>query len=294
MSLYIEGMHGLGDNLHQRAVLRLLLEQHDEIWLETSWPSVYHDMPRVRCLAKGTKLRTQLANASREADRFEATAPAIRARMRIWYTPNDVRSRGSVLAAMCRAANVNHDRADFRLPVPADWVAQARRIVGEPARPILVYRPLVERTEWGGCGARNPDRDAYAELFAAVRSQFHVISIADLVPQVEWMTSRPIVADAEFHRGELHFEALAGLFSIASLVWASPGFAVPLAQAVGTPVVCIFGGYESSRSFSSGARYSRYLGIDPIRPCECFQHHHACRKAIDLPAAARRIADFLA
>lgn len=287
--LYVVGMHGLGDNLHQRGVLRQL---PGDIWLETSWPAVYHDMPSVHCVAKGTSLRTQLKNAARQADRFEQ-APKTDARMRIWYTPHQVRSCGSVLAAMCSGAGVDHDAADFRLPVPQEWVEQAREFVGDPDKPILVYRPLVERTEWGGCAARNPDSGAYRTLFEGIRARFHVVSVADLVPGVEWMVSDPIRADAEFHTGELHFEALAGLFSIASLVWASPGFAVPLAQAVGTPVVCIFGGYESSRSFSSGARFSRYLGIDPRRPCECFQHHHRCRKEIDIESAAHRIEDFV-
>ena len=290
MSLYVVGMHGLGDNLHQRGVLR---QVEGDIWLETSWPSVYHDMPNVRCVKKGTRLRTQLKNAERQADRFVVEAPASR-NMRIWYTPHQVRACGSVLAAMCAGAGVSHDAADFRLPVPQDWIDQAREFVGRPDKPILVYRPLVERTEWRGCAARNPDARAYAELFQSVRERFQVVSVADLVPGAEWAVSEPIEADAEFHAGELHFEALAGLFAMAGLVWASPGFAVPLAQAVETPVVCVFGGYESSRSFSSGARYSRYLGIDTRHPCECFAHHHACRKDIDIDAARQRITDFLA
>ena len=33
--LYVEGMHGLGDNIHQRAVLRKLVQAYD-VWLETS------------------------------------------------------------------------------------------------------------------------------------------------------------------------------------------------------------------------------------------------------------------
>jgi hypothetical protein len=290
--LYVRGMHGLGDNLHQRGVLRQLAERHDEIWLETSWPSVYHDMPAIRCVAKGTSLRTQLKNARRQAGLFRR-APAIGGQLRIWYAPQDVRHTGSVLAAMCANAGVDPERADFRLPVPQEWSDQARRIVGATDRPILVYRPLVERTEWGGCRARNPETRAYAELFARVRERYFVVSVADLVPRVEWMVSEPIQADATFHAGELHFEALVGLFSLASLVWCSPGFAAPLAQAVGTPVVCVFGGYESSRSFSLGARFTPYLGIDPIEPCECFQHQHSCRKAIDLAAAAQRVDEFM-
>lgn len=290
--LYVRGMHGLGDNLHQRGVLRQLAERYAEIWLETSWPSVYHDMPAIRCVAKGTSLRTQRKNARRQSALFRH-APAIGPQMRIWYAPADVRSTGSVLAAMCANAGVDHDRADFRMPVPAEWVAEARAIVGRTDRPILVYRPLVERTEWGGCRARNPDARVYVDLFERVRDRYFVVSIADLVPRVEWMVSEPVAADATFHAGELHFEALAGLFSMAALVWASPGFAVPMAQAVGTPVVCVFGGYESSRSFASGARYTPYLGIDPIEPCECFQHQHDCRKTIDMTAAAARLDDFL-
>ncbi len=44
--IYIRGMHGMGDCIHQRAVIRQLLDRH-EIWLETSWPQIYHDMPQI-------------------------------------------------------------------------------------------------------------------------------------------------------------------------------------------------------------------------------------------------------
>lgn len=287
--IYLQGMHGLGDNLHQRAIVRELSRSR-EVWLETSWPQVYHDMP-VHCIAKGTTLRTQLKNVVRSRSLF-ATSRRASQSIRVWYTPQQVRARGSVLAAMCAAVGVDHETADFRMPVPADWVAQARQFV-DTDRPILVYRPLVERTEWGGCAARNPDRGAYARLFAGIRERYHVVSIADLVPGVEWISGEPIEADQTFHAGELCFEALAGLFSIAALVWASPGFAVPLSQAVGTPVIAIFGGYESSRSFSSGARFSPYLGVDTMAPCECFSHHHACDKRIDEESAAKRIWEFI-
>src|SRR3546814_11400043 len=42
-SIYVQGMHGLGDNLHQRAILRHLMQSH-EVWLETPWPCIYHDL----------------------------------------------------------------------------------------------------------------------------------------------------------------------------------------------------------------------------------------------------------
>lgn len=294
--LLVRGMHGLGDNLHQRAVLRQLMQRHD-VWLESSWVAPYHDLidQGLRVVHKPTTLRTQAKNARREAGRFARRAlPLGTKALSVWYTPQEVRQARSVLGAMCGNTGTDIASADFRLPVPPAWQDRARQLIGEPTRPIMIYRPLVERREWNGCAARNPDHDAYLELFLGIRDRFHVISVADLEPDREWVAGHRIVADQTFHRGELDFEALAGAVSLASLVFCSPGFAVILGQAVQTPVACIFGAYESSYSFSAGARYAPYLGIDPINPCDDFRHDDTRDKSIDIPAALGRLASFAA
>lgn len=292
----IVGMHGLGDNLHQRAVIRHWMQTH-EVWLETPWPSVYHDLVAdgLRLAGKTSTLRTQRKNAEREAASFHATQLPSGQNVRVCYPAEDVRRLGSVLAAMLTAAGCEGAEADFRLPIRPEWLAEADRLIASLAtdKPILIYRPLVERNEWGGCKARNPDREAYQALFEAIRARFFVVSVADLVDGVEWISSHEAGADVEYHGGELVFETLAALVSRAALVFAAPGFAVPLAQAVGTPVVAVFGGYESARSFSLGARFAPYLGIEPVTPCECFAHDHACDKRIDVPAATERLLRFL-
>lgn len=295
--LYIQGMHGLGDNLHQRAVIRQLMSRFD-VYLESSWVAPYHDLiaDGLKVLHKRTILRTQAKNAEREAKSFWRGSVPIARRMQISYSPDQVRECGSVLAAMCRTADVNYATADFRMPIPENWREKAERLVDlwRPTKPLLIYRPLVERTEWGGCKNRNPDHGAYADLLASIREQFFVVSVADLMPGKEWMVGHQIKADVECHTGELDFETLAALFSMASLVYSSPGFAVILAQAVGAPVACIFGGYEDSSSFIGGARYSPYLGIDPIKPCQCFSHKHDCQKEIDIGAATELLQSFVA
>ncbi|WP_292130934.1 hypothetical protein [Mesorhizobium sp.] len=298
MSILVRGMHGLGDNLHQRAVIRQLMAR-DEVFLESSWVAPYHDLVAagLKILRKATPLRTQSKNADREASLFHRGPLPPRAQeVRITYTPDLVRARGSVLAAMCWATATDYAAADFRMAVPAEWLQQAKLLFNawQPRKPVLVYRPLVDRTEWGGCRNRNPDHGAYAALFDAIRDDFFVVSIADLVPGQEWIVSRQIRADVELHKGELDFETLAGLFKLSAGVFASPGFAVILAQAVGTPVACVFGGYENSSSFAGGARFSPTLGIDPINPCQCFSHSHACQKSIDIPAASARLRAFFA
>lgn len=288
-------MHGLGDNLHQRAVVRQLMERH-VVYLETSWPCVYHDLvgPRLHLVAKNSGLRTQHKNMLRERSKF-VRAPKCDGELRVWYTPQGVREAGSLLGAMMRETGTDIERADFGLPIPPAWASLASSWLEmwSSTKPLCIYRPLVERTEWRGCSARNPDFDAYADLFDWIRDRFFVVSVADLVDGVEWMVGHPVAADATFHAGELSFEMLAGLVGRAALVFSASGFAPILAQAVGAPSIVVYGGHECSRSFSKAWRRAPHLGIDPISPCDCFRHNHACDKRIDVPAAQRRIDEFL-
>ncbi len=291
--LVIQGMHGLGDNLHQRAVVRALAPRH-EVWLETPWPSLYHDLEGVHLISNGSRLRTQAKNARREAERFTKVPPPRGARvLEVRYPPDAVRKHGSVLAAM--AAQCGVDSGDFRLPCRSEWITRAAGLISgwKPGKPILIVRPLVERKEWGGCRNRNPDAQVYRALFDAFRERFFVVSLADLEPGKEWLSGDALPADVSLHAGELDVEVMVGLFSLAAAVYTAPGFAVILAQAVGVPVVSVFGGYESSASFSAGAAFSPFLGLDPVRPCQCFSHVHNCDKRMDLDIARERMREFL-
>lgn len=297
-ALLVRGMHGLGDNLHQRAALRQLMQRHD-VWLESSWVAPYWDLigQGLKIVRKATPLRTQTKNAEREAALFtKLPAPVKVPHMQAWYRPEEVRRRGSVLAAMCASLNCDEAAADFRLPLPRTWFDRVDTLIAgwRPSKPILIYRPLVERKEWSGCAARNPDHAGYSELFASLRDRFFVVSLADLVPGIEWIVGRPVAADVTLHQGELDFEVMAALFARAALTFCSPGFAVILSQAVGTPVICTFGRYERAYSFSAGARLSPYLGIEPVHPCDDFRHDDVGDKTIDLPRALAMVNAFVA
>lgn len=299
--IMIEGMHGLGDNLHQRGLLKQLLAMGHEVHLASSWIAPYHDLIDdlgLKVFKRPTTLRTQTKNAYREEHKFSTAPQKPDKVLRISYSGEQVRAHKSVLGAMCASIGVDYTRVDFRMPVPDAWKQAALAKITAannntiPDKPILFYRPLVARTEWTGCGARNPDQSVYAELLKHNFSDYFIVSIADLVPGKEWLVGTPIRDNIRFHSGELNFEELAGLMALSDVAYTSPGFAVPLAQAISTPVVCIFGGYERSYSFSGGARFSHYLGIDPIKPCDCFAHNHKCDKRIDIPRAHRAIVAF--
>lgn len=286
--IHVIGMHGLGDNIHQRAIIRKLVEQYD-VWLETSWPSIYHDFPEVKFIRKSVKLRTQTKNAERERHLYvphHVQNQTFSKHLYISYTPQLVRTLKSVLKAMFYTCHLDPRDADYSLPIPETWVSPVKS-----EKPILIYRPLVDRKEWGGCQTRNPDKETYRKLFETIRKDFYVVSIADLQQGKEWMVSDPIDADLELHEGQLSFEQMAALFKQARLVYNSPGFATVLSRSVGTPNITVFGGYESSNSFSVGN--SPFLPIDIIKPCECFKHGCTCTKEINLSEAFNKIGDFL-
>ncbi len=289
-------MQGLGDNILQRALVRQWLKLERPTYLLTPWPALYHDFSQLRLVHAHSVLRTQAKNEKREASKYWPNrVPVARDAIRIWYNHASIRRNGSILGAMLRDVCLEPWDYNFTLPIPDAWckmLAPLIKYVGQ--RKILIYRPLVVRKEWIGCEARNPDPLAYHKLFQSIRDRYFVISIADLVPGFEWVVSKPIKADLEFHRGELSIEMMAALFQKASVVYTSPGFATHLAQAVHTPLIAIFGGHESSMMISLGAHISPTLAIDPINPCNCYRKDHNCDKAIDVEQALQRIDAFVA
>lgn len=300
--LVVQGMHGMGDCVHQRAVVRQLMRSRT-VWLETSWPAIYHDLvgPDLHLLRKHVGLRTQAKNAEREAGKFVDRPSQLTPSIRVMYHGADVMQTDSktVLESMCRVTGTDYATADFRLPVPGSWraeyLAMNLQTMNTEGKPLLVYRPLVARGEWRGSMARNANVLNYVHLFAFLREHFFVISVADLEPGKEWLVGPRLKADVTLHSGELTFEAMAALFQDADLVFTSSGFAAILAPAVGTPCISIVGGYEDGRAHDSGKRFAPYLAIEPSDPCRCWssgcQQH--CSKEINMLTAVDQMAAFL-
>lgn len=292
--LHVTGMHGLGDNLHQRAVLRQLMQRH-EVWLDTSWVAPYYDLiaQGLNVCHRHTFLRTQHKNAAREMALFSRKPiPPGTPTRRISYRP----THPTVLAAMCEVAGVDYATADYRFPkeLPGAWRVEADALFTTD-KPICVYRPLSVRPEWKGNEKRNADANEYAELFAAIRDTFYVVSVADFEDRREWPVGQMLKDVKQFHSGELPFEVLAGLWQRADLVYTSGGFAAILAMAVETPVISVFGSYERAEAISSGSRYSPYLGIEPIAPCSCMNGdcRKRCSKHLDVDKERSRIISFV-
>lgn len=289
-AVLLESMLGLGDSLHQRALVRSLLKDGRQVFVSTTWPAVYHDLP-VTLVRAPTRLRTQAKNA--EAGGFARSAPPAGCEVRhVQYGPETVRDCGGVLAAMSKESGIPCGN-DFILPVPDSWMTDRIRALLKSKRPIMVVRPLTVRAEWSN-EARNPDPQAYSALYDAIRGDYLTVSIADLEEGAEWLVPPNLPADVVFHRGELRFEELAVLFKHAALVFTAPGFSLLLAQAVSTPHVGVFGAYERAYSFSAGAGNAPSLYIEPIEPSDDFSHQcDPAKKAVDLETAKNQLHAFV-
>lgn len=287
-TVLLRGMHGLGDNVHQRAVIRALKKHTGaRVAVETPWPELSADLADEIYLPEKS-LRTQTKNVSRHA----GVLPVLHAGdlskfsqvLKNWYTAENVRRFGYV-GAMLHGLGLPRTEQDFSFNPQAGFF-----VLGNTERkPVMVYRPLTVRTEWSGCENRNPDAEAYHDLFAALREHFFVVSVADLAPNVEWITSKPVKADLEAHTGGLSSQNLFWLYAKADLVFCAPGFSLPLAQSVGTKVICVYGGRENSKFY---AQNERTLGVDTVQPCSCMTHTHPCNKRIDVAAWLPRVKAF--
>lgn len=270
--LVLEGMHGLGDNLYQRAVLRTL---GGEVFLETPWPQMYADMPQVRCVRPGTRLRTQAKNAARRDldglwHRLRATE---RIRRRRWHY---VRYPGSLLEALFfDLRRTQPETVDFSGPAvaPESW-----------PKPYVVVRPATVRREWPAA-SRNPRPEYLAQAAEAARSAgFSVISVADLVEGQEWALDPLPVADKTYHAGELPLERLLALVAGAAGLIGGVGWLVPAAVAYQVPLLLIYGGaggwHGPQRILDRRMKTDRITQALPDAFCRCKSHEHDCNKTI--------------
>ena len=305
--IVIRGHLGFGDCIHQRAIVRTLHEHGEQVLLETFYWSMYRDLQEQGLLLRpipGHPPRVRESEVHWDSVSVPFTAPKYKMR----YNAATVHQHGSILAAQYACANLKMpERPDFSLPVPYSWRDMVRERIGVIKKPLMVYRPLVLNNLFH-CEQRLPSVDAYALLFASIRDRYHVVSVANLGDYGEHIVGSEMDADTKFHRGELSFEELAGLYAEADLAFTCAGYAPVLAQAVGTRTVIVYGGHEGYRTTNSvGAHLAPTLAIEPRDVCECHGGHysrgpggglvkptrdHECNKEIDLTAALAQLKNF--
>ena len=265
--MLVSGMQGLGDNIYQRSVLREIKER---VYLRTSWPQMYIDLPHIKPVLPKTRLRTQLKNLDTQGANVWHACPSLPMR-KLTYTIHDLQ-RESVLQTMERRLGAKP--RIFDLP----------KFDGPEIPPrYAVIRPVTVRAEW-----RNHSRGPYPEYIAAAtdilrKKGVYTVSIADLQDGAEWADTLPC-CDKEYNKGELIFTRLIGLIQNASVVVGGVGWIVPAAIAAGVPLIGVLGGLGAfnapDKIISAPMDDSKTKWITPDNYCMCDDMRHACDKKI--------------
>ena len=266
--MLFDGMHGLGDNIYQRAFVR---EIKSRVYLCTSWPQLYKDLSNVYTVKPITRLRTQRKNIiSRKETEWKA-APHVSKR-KIRYGHNDLKYGGSILSAMSRCFNIKakiFDLPKFEGP-----------LIGEK---YAVVRPVTVRAEWRN-EARNPRVEYINE--AALRMHelgYTIVSIADLQKNHEWCEELPY-CDIAYNHGELDVEQMLSVVQKASIVIGGVGWIIPACAASGVNLITVLGGQGAHNAPEKITGVP--MNIDKIRfifpdnYCKCKDKLHKCNKEI--------------
>lgn len=274
MGLIVEGLHGFGDNLYQRAALK---QSHRPLYLRTPWPQLYADMPLVRPLRSGSRLRTQAINESaadplswkRVADDEETIT------RRIFYGPGDLAKR-SVPASISACLSVPEGRMDLP-PLPPHGL--------DIPSPYAVVRPVTVRTEWNNV-ARNPAARHVADVAKELRAAgFFVVSLAHVSPPSECLVEPRPPADLHLLNGEVGTLRALSLVAGAAVVAGGVGWLVPAAFAAGVPLICVLGGQGGHNSPEKVTPLPHAdhpaLWLYPKRYCRCADMKHQCPKEIE-------------
>lgn len=274
--VYIDGMHGVGDNIIQRCFIKQLTQRGQEVWLKTPVPEIYTDIRRLHFVKASSHLRTQKKNEMQTTVKFESVPQDIRWR-NISYGNADL-LQGSIFSAMERKFGIPPAALDLPNYIFPD--------IGRfPNKPLAVIRPTTERTEWlnSSRGPLNEYVDCIARMLAA--KGWHVVSIADIESGQEWIPDIEPFANQKLHHGELTITQMLALIARAGIVVTGVGVVMLAALAYQRPMICLQGGCGGSNHHSkvtdrSCMNLSKAAFIYPDNYCNCQSMKHACNKNI--------------
>lgn len=271
MKLLFDGMHGLGDNIYQRA----FMHHFPGAYVKTPWPEIYQGL-NVHCVRTGTTLRTQQKNEQGTDYKFSSIPYAV-IRRRIFYGSKELAAGGIIdvfRKQFCIPGPLNFDLPSYNDPHESIPVG----------RKIAVIRPATVRTEWASA-SRNPD-PAYLVLAAKLlrSAGFFVVSVADIEEGKEDIVGDEPPADLKLHRGELSITQLCDVYERAACVVSPVGFSIPLAIGYGTPLFVVAGGRGGHNApdivTDQQMDLSKTVWAIPDKYCMCTQADHDCDKRI--------------
>jgi hypothetical protein len=274
--LHILGMQGLGDNIFQRPFIHALTRTRN-VYLETSWPEFYADLPVKFVAPTGgySRLRTQNKNIARSRVTWQPR-PMRMPRVRNSYQ-RAFQMGLSIIVGMEQSFGIKLEPHLLDLPAlpPLPPI--------RTDKPLAFVRPVTIRSEWFN-SARNPEPQYLLDIVEALRPTHHIVCVADILQGAEWFVGQPPKGDTEFVRGELPAMDMLALLAASDIVIGGVGFIVPASLALKKDCFVILGGQGGhnapGRVLDPRLDCSRIGFATPKDFCQCTNMRHNCNKAI--------------
>lgn len=279
-SIHVVTMSGIGDSIFQRALIKYLAKDNI-IYLSTVLPDMYSDIPNVEFIKTKTSLRTQNKVIHSPNIKFVDLPKDIKT-----YSPfysGEHLIQGNLISSLMQQLHIPLDtKLEWDLPDFSEHLKDFKI----PDKKFAIVRPSTIRKEWP-VYSRGAD-PSYLLWCSKTLMDFgyHVISIADLEKDVEWLDGNiDVYAHEKYYKGELGIYQIMELMKRASIVVSGVGFCVPAAVCAKTNLFTIFGGrmaYDNpSKIFHPTMDLSRVFWATPDKPCRCTLDDHHCNKRIE-------------
>lgn len=272
-NLIVRTMRGLGDTINQRAFIK---ELNREVWLDTPWPELYEDLPKVHFIPCQTTLRTQDKNIQKVKERFIEAPKVDSLELNIGYNTSNLREMSIMqrLSEQFGCIPKVVDLPKFEFP---KWFVRPEK--------LAVVRPCTERKEWWN-SSRNCDPKYVNEAVEVlIEKGYIVVSVADLEDGKEWLCGEESNAQIKFHSGELSSTELLGLIQECDVMAGVMGWFLHAAVAAKKPMLVVTGGFlgENAPEKICDPKFfdwSQLCWVLPDNPCKCHIMKHDCDKTI--------------
>lgn len=267
--LHIETFAGWGDCIFSRGVIRELCKTKD-VYLETPLPDMFRDLP-VKFIHTTTQYRTQAKIKPSDKIKF-TTLPIGIKKIKLHYD-NDLIS-STVMAMLLKQCDLPLDtKLKWDLPDFSDELNSLNLNIPVDKK-LAIVRPATIRAEWKVITRPPNPQYLYWASHALVDYGYHVISVADLEPDVEWLhMGQDVFSHQKFYKGEVTMYALLELMKKADIVVGGSGFIVPAAVSANTNLFLILGGRLSydgiTKIIHPTMNLDRITWAMPANPCRC-------------------------
>jgi hypothetical protein len=278
-TILVECVEGIGDNLYARPFVELLAAQGHDVYVKSVLSFIYEDL-RVKLVDPGpAKYRTQgKAQATGRTYNYQAVPANVNRVISFNYTGQSLR-RASIIGHMETSFGFEPGSTQPKFNLPKGLKPHG---IALSAKPLAVIRPVTIRSEWA-CETRapNPNYIGWCSRLL-MNAGYEVISIADCVPDIEWISGPEPLAHQKFHEGELSIEQVLSLIREAKVVIGGSGFIIPATVSTPAHLLVIFGGRGEfdtpAKVFDLRMDMKRIGWSLPDNFCRCSAMTHDCDK----------------